>query len=344
MTKKSMLMLSGLSAALLVALPALADSMTTLTVTSGPSTLNGQTNITGNLYLGGVLANPTTIDSDGEDVSATHGTGVLIVGDTFTGQPQIGIDTNEIQARSGGAGSTLYVQHAGGNLQLASGGGDVTIGSSASDVTVPGVTNFEGATFFNQIADFQEWVEFNFVTEFYYTAKFYAAVGLSSTTTIPDTAGSGSQSHLCRENASGNIVTCSSSRRFKKDIADLDWGLREVMAMKPVSFSWIGDGQSDLGFIAEDAFAVVPELVERDENGDVKGFNYAHYTAVLTHAVQEQQKTIEDQRVELTTTQQAVALRDREIAKLQTEVSELQKLRDEVKALSRAVASMSPRP
>ena len=70
---------------------------------------------------------------------------------------------------------------------------------------------------------------------------------------------------------------------------------------------------------------VRPELVNRDEHGEVQSFSYQHYTAVLTRAVQEQQTMIEDLRRQLNASEA-------------TRTSELSELRAQVAALARTLA------
>jgi hypothetical protein len=111
---------------------------------------------------------------------------------------------------------------------------------------------------------------------------------------------------------SGTVQT--SDRRMKKNIENLDYGLKAVMAMRPVSFDWINrsDERASLGFIAQEMEEVVPEVVvhqitpagvdkqgnERPES-DSYAMKYAELIPVLVKAVQEQQAQIEQLQAEL---------------------------------------------
>jgi hypothetical protein len=97
-----------------------------------------------------------------------------------------------------------------------------------------------------------------------------------------------------------SAVCLVSALKFKKDVADLspDLGLKAVLAMKPVTYYLkqpfgVDDARQQIGLVADWAEAVVPQLVTHDSNGDVHGFNYEQYTAVLTKAIQQQQTEIE---------------------------------------------------
>ncbi len=81
----------------------------------------------------------------------------------------------------------------------------------------------------------------------------------------------------------------ASSREYKKDIKELtgEEALDTLNSLSPVKFSYKNDpqGENYVGFIAED----VPDLVATK---DRKGMSSMDVVAVLTKALQEQQKTI----------------------------------------------------
>ncbi|MBI3406189.1 MAG: tail fiber domain-containing protein [Acidobacteria bacterium] len=85
----------------------------------------------------------------------------------------------------------------------------------------------------------------------------------------------------------------SSSRRFKTNIHPLTGALGLIERLQGVTYNRRSDGRNDVGFIAEEVGAVLPEVVAFEENGvDAKGLDYARLTAVLVEAVKEQQKQI----------------------------------------------------
>jgi hypothetical protein len=86
----------------------------------------------------------------------------------------------------------------------------------------------------------------------------------------------------------GTIQT--SDRRLKTRISNLKYGLDEVMALRPVSYSWKSDLNSrKIGLIAQDVQKIVPEVVSDEE---FMGMNYGELVPVLINAIQEQQKKI----------------------------------------------------
>ncbi|HRQ63311.1 MAG TPA: tail fiber domain-containing protein [Xanthomonadaceae bacterium] len=100
-----------------------------------------------------------------------------------------------------------------------------------------------------------------------------------------DTLGSAGATTLCR-NAVNQIASCSSSARYKSDIADLDSGIDIVERLRAVSYVWSASGESDIGFVAEEVAAIDPRLVTRNEAGEVEGVKYDRLSALLAVAVQ----------------------------------------------------------
>jgi hypothetical protein len=91
-------------------------------------------------------------------------------------------------------------------------------------------------------------------------------------------------------------ATQTSDRRMKTNIKPLKYGLKEVLALKPVSYNWKKTPSTDpkIGLIAQDVRKIVPEVVNGDEKKETLGMNYAELVAVLINAVKEQQKQIDD--------------------------------------------------
>lgn len=110
--------------------------------------------------------------------------------------------------------------------------------------------------------------------------------------------GSAGSTQLCR-NGSNQIATCSSSRRYKTNIAPFILGLDLVKRLQPITFDWKSNGEHDMGFGAEDVAAVEPLLVTRNPSGTVEGVKYDRVAVVLVNAVLEQQTQIERQQDEI---------------------------------------------
>jgi uncharacterized delta-60 repeat protein len=89
------------------------------------------------------------------------------------------------------------------------------------------------------------------------------------------------------------LVRYSSSQRYKENITDFNLGLETVLKLQPREFTWKSTGERDFGFIAEEAEKVNPFLITY-LNGQPEAFRYSQYTAILTNAIKEQQKEIEE--------------------------------------------------
>ena len=101
-----------------------------------------------------------------------------------------------------------------------------------------------------------------------------------------DTLANAGVTELCR-NLGGQVATCSSSARYKRDIGDLELGLAAVLRMRAVGYRWKDGGQADVGFVAEEIAALDERLITRNDRGQVEGVKYDRLTALLANAVQE---------------------------------------------------------
>ncbi|HST10785.1 MAG TPA: tail fiber domain-containing protein [Terriglobales bacterium] len=96
----------------------------------------------------------------------------------------------------------------------------------------------------------------------------------------------------------------ASSRRYKKEIKPIDAASEAVLALKPVSFHYKSDNTKtpQFGLIAEDVADVDPDLVMRDENGEIYTVRYDAVNAMLLneflkehHQVQDLKATVAEQ-------------------------------------------------
>ncbi|HEY2033070.1 MAG TPA: tail fiber domain-containing protein [Rhizomicrobium sp.] len=154
------------------------------------------------------------------------------------------------------------------------------------------------------------------------TAANYLAGNVGIGTTTPaqklevngevkvDALASGSATDLC---INGSVLSsCSSSLRYKENIADARFGLDDVEKMRPVTFTWKANHQPDIGLIAEEIAAIDP-LFATYKDGKVEGVKYAQLTAVLVNAV----KTLK-------------AANDAQDARLQAQADQIQEMRAQI--------------
>ena len=139
-----------------------------------------------------------------------------------------------------------------------------------------------------------------------YGSGFYARLNIGGTDKLAVSVGgilsvtnlaSGTSTHACWNTGTGEFAFCSSSARYKTDISDFRSGLDLVKQLRPVSFTWKGDGKRDVGFIAEEVEAIEPLFTFRNKKGEIEGVNYGQLSTVFVNAINQQQTEIESQRV-----------------------------------------------
>jgi|GEM_PF-4934856 len=146
--------------------------------------------------------------------------------------------------------------------------------------------------------------------------------------------GTGSEQERMRLENNGNLTIAgrlaqSSDARFKTAVQRLPQALDRVLRLRGVTYQWQPelhrDPRPQIGFIAQEVEAVLPELVSTDEEG-FKSVAYANAVPVLVEAIKEQQ-------------QQIAELKD-----LKTKLERQQQQIAELKAQLAALAAQLPQP
>ena len=96
--------------------------------------------------------------------------------------------------------------------------------------------------------------------------------------------------------SAGQLGTMSSSRRFKKEIKPMNNISESILALKPVTFQYKSDNTNtpQFGLIAEEVAAVNPDLVVRDEKGDIYTVRYDTVNAMLLNEFLKEHRRVED--------------------------------------------------
>jgi hypothetical protein len=104
-------------------------------------------------------------------------------------------------------------------------------------------------------------------------------------------------------NASNQLGTLTSSRRYKERIADMGAESDVLRRLRPVSFRYRKEhddsGLRQYGLIAEEVAEVAPDLVVFDEQGAPQTVRYHFVNAMLLNEVQKQRTLIDGQRTEI---------------------------------------------
>jgi Chaperone of endosialidase len=109
--------------------------------------------------------------------------------------------------------------------------------------------------------------------------------GESGTTRIANIYASVAGDRAVYVNSDNKLGTMASSRRFKQEIKPMDKASEVLFALKPVSFRYKKEfdaGRAPMfGLIAEDVEQVDPDLVSRNEKGEVETVRYEQINAML---------------------------------------------------------------
>src|SRR6266550_1216072 len=111
--------------------------------------------------------------------------------------------------------------------------------------------------------------------------------------------------------AGGKLGFQVSSRRYKDDIRPMNKASEALFALKPVSFRYkqeIDPARSpDFGLIAEDVATVNPDLVARDEEGNIVTVRYQAVNAMLLNEFLKEHKKVEEQQANIAELKSTVA-------------------------------------
>ncbi|HMQ14943.1 MAG TPA: tail fiber domain-containing protein [Phycisphaerae bacterium] len=123
-----------------------------------------------------------------------------------------------------------------------------------------------------------------------------------------------------------NAWTTYSSRRWKTDIQTLENALDAVMRLRGVRYVWKPEhgGTPDIGFVAEEVGAVVPEIVSWERNGvDAQALAYDRITALTVEAIKQQQQQIATQAQQVAAQAEQIATQAAEIRTLGAAIQQL---------------------
>jgi hypothetical protein len=139
-------------------------------------------------------------------------------------------------------------------------------------------------------------------------------------------------------NSAGQLGTSTSSRRFKKEIKPMDKASGAILALKPVTFHYKSDNTNtpQFGLIAEEVADVNPDLVVRDENGEIYTVRYEAVNAMLLNEFLKEYRKVEEQqatigRLEATVTRQEKGLQT-VTARLDQQAAQIQKVSTQLEA------------
>jgi len=112
----------------------------------------------------------------------------------------------------------------------------------------------------------------------------------------PNTYSLGSTANAYHTIYANNTVS-PSDIRFKKDIKDINYGIKDILKIRPVSYLLKEEENPNhyLGFIAQEIEKIVPEIVKTEEGAiGYKSVDYVRLIPILVKGMQDQQKKIDE--------------------------------------------------
>jgi trimeric autotransporter adhesin len=99
--------------------------------------------------------------------------------------------------------------------------------------------------------------------------------------------------------AAGQLGTTPSSKRFKQDIVNMGEQSEAILALHPVSFHYKQDldpeKKGQFGLVAEEVAKVNPDLVARDDKGEIYSVRYEAVNAMLLNEFLKEHRKVEEQ-------------------------------------------------
>jgi trimeric autotransporter adhesin len=119
--------------------------------------------------------------------------------------------------------------------------------------------------------------------------------------------------------SSGQLGVLASSERYKTAIAPMGANTKKLQQLRPVTFHLMSDssGTRQYGLIAEEVNKVFPELVIRDDAGNIQGVRYDELAPMLLNEVQKQQQLISVQAAKIASLERQLAGIQAALVKLQ---------------------------
>ena len=90
----------------------------------------------------------------------------------------------------------------------------------------------------------------------------------------------------------------TSDATLKTNVETLTGSLDAVKSLRGVSFDWLENGNSEVGVIAQEVEAVLPDVVSTNDQG-IKSVKYGNMVALLIEAMKEQQAQIDELKAKL---------------------------------------------
>jgi hypothetical protein len=112
-------------------------------------------------------------------------------------------------------------------------------------------------------------------------------------------------------NASGKLGVAVSSARYKEGIKPMDKASEAILALQPVTFCYKQEldpeGTPQFGLVAEQVEKINPDLVARDQNGQVYTVRYEAVNAMLLNEFLKEHHKVQEQKAAISKLKSTVA-------------------------------------
>jgi len=126
-------------------------------------------------------------------------------------------------------------------------------------------------------------------------------------------------------NSNGQLGVSASSERFKKAIEPIDNASEAILALKPVSFQYKTDTTNtpQFGLIAEQVAEINPDLVVRDQKGEIYTVRYDAVNAMLLNEFLKEHCKVAEQEHKLQEQDQSIRQQQATVEELKGEIRRL---------------------
>jgi len=236
-----------------------------------------------------------------------------------TGEDNIAVGGNALLSNISGNSNTVVGAFAlnnstgSGNIALGFGaGGQLTTGNFNIDIGNPGVV---GEAFTIRIGG-----------QGSQTKTFIAGI-------FPTNVAGGSPVVV---DSNGQLGVAASSRRFKKSVQPMDKASEAILALRPVTFQYKTDEANtpQFGLIAEQVAEVDPNLVARNNDGEIYTVRYDAVNAMLLNEFLKEHRTFVDEQRKMKELEATIAQLKKQVetvvAHAKEQDSKIQTVNDEI--------------
>jgi uncharacterized coiled-coil protein SlyX len=128
-------------------------------------------------------------------------------------------------------------------------------------------------------------------------------------------------------NAGGQLGVAASSERFKDKIRPMDKASEAILGLKPVTFRYKKEidphAQEQFGLVAEEVAEVNPDLVVRDEKGEIYTVRYEAVNAMLLNEFLKEHRRVEELECTVAKQETAASKQEAAIASQQEQIQAL---------------------